>query len=126
MNKAQRQRIDEMLRKLEPMLEDLEPLKEELSTLASEERDKFDNMPESLQGGEKGQAIDEAATELESASENIAAACAPSACEWGHVGTTQRRESDEHHDDQRHLLRPRGRPRRQRVRRRRQRRRWRG
>jgi hypothetical protein len=38
-----------------------------VNTLADEEREKFDNMPEGLQAGDKGQAIQEAADTLESA-----------------------------------------------------------
>jgi hypothetical protein len=51
--------------------EKLDALKCEAEELAREEREYYDNMPESLQGGEKGEAADEAATNLESAVENL-------------------------------------------------------
>lgn len=49
----------------------LEQAKSELETLASEERDSFDNMPESLQQGEKGQASEAAADKLDEAVNSI-------------------------------------------------------
>lgn len=44
-----------------------EQLTGELESLRDEERETFDNMPESLQNSERGQASDAAATALESA-----------------------------------------------------------
>lgn len=57
------------LKKLEDLLNELETLRstaEEMADeLASEEREYYDNMPESLQGSEKGEQADAAATALE-------------------------------------------------------------
>jgi hypothetical protein len=39
--------------------------------MSDEEREKFDNMPEGLQQGERGQSIEEAADALESAVSSI-------------------------------------------------------
>lgn len=54
---------DEMKAKIEAALSNLESV---VNDLASEERDKFDNMSEGLQASETGQKIEEAADTLES------------------------------------------------------------
>ena len=54
---------DETKAKIEAALSNLESV---VNDLASEERDKFDNMPEGLQASETGQKIEEAADTLES------------------------------------------------------------
>lgn len=48
MNQAQRKLIADIA-------ERLEAIKSEVETLRDEEQDKFDNMPDSLQGSEKGE-----------------------------------------------------------------------
>jgi hypothetical protein len=60
MNKARRKQLD-------TLLEQFESLKSELETIASEERDSYDNMPESLQQGERGQASEAAADKMDEA-----------------------------------------------------------
>lgn len=52
MNKERRKNLDDLVNRLEDM-------KQELVTMQDEEQEYFDNMPESLQGGEKGTAIEE-------------------------------------------------------------------
>lgn len=52
MNKVRRKALEEIVAKLEE-------LKCELEMLQEEEQDAFDNLPESLQGGERGQQMEE-------------------------------------------------------------------
>lgn len=85
MNKAQRKRIEKRIEELRPLFEldaleatnaeggSAEPLRTALATLqneveeiASEERDKFDNMSEGLQASATGCKIEECADALES------------------------------------------------------------
>lgn len=58
MNKARRKRLSEIADELESLCYDLE-------AVASEEREAYDNLPESLQEGDKGCAMGEAADELD-------------------------------------------------------------
>lgn len=51
--------------------ETLEGAKSELETLAQEERDAFDNMPEGMQQGDKGQKMEAAAEALDEAVSNV-------------------------------------------------------
>lgn len=71
MNKERRNRIEELR-------DNLQQYQEELGSLASEERDYVDNMPENLQQSERGEqaeaaasALEEAETELESLIANL-------------------------------------------------------
>ena len=57
MNKERRKKISEIIEKLEDIVVELEEL-------ASEERDAYDNLPESIQYSERGEAMDAAADEL--------------------------------------------------------------
>lgn len=52
----------------------LEEIKEDIDSQATEEQDKFDNMPESLQGGERGQAMEGAIEHLNNAVDELDAA----------------------------------------------------
>ncbi len=61
MNKARRKAIDGVVAKLQE-------LRDEVESLLSEEQDYYDNMPESFQDGEKGQAASDAISYMESAS----------------------------------------------------------
>jgi hypothetical protein len=64
MNKEQCRRVSEavaLLNRAQAIIADV----------GMEERDKFDGMPEGLQKGEKGQAIEEAADRLEEAADAI-------------------------------------------------------
>ena len=58
MNKARRKKLGEII-------DQLEYLREDLDAVASEEREAYDNLPESLQEGDKGCAMEEAADELD-------------------------------------------------------------
>lgn len=60
MNKARRKQIAQLL-------EQLENLKADLDSILEEEQEAFDNLPESLQEGERGQASQTAIESLESA-----------------------------------------------------------
>lgn len=60
MNKQRRAKIDEALHQLNN-------LKEQIDEMRGEEQDYYDNMPESLQGGDKGEAAQSAADSLSNA-----------------------------------------------------------
>lgn len=60
MNKSRRLRIDALISKLEAIAEEIEVLKDE-------EEDAFYNLPDSLQYGEKGEAMEDAITNLDDA-----------------------------------------------------------
>ena len=58
MNKARRKKLGEII-------DQLEYLREDLDAVASEERECYDNLPESLQESDRGCAMEEAADELD-------------------------------------------------------------
>lgn len=60
MNNNRRQRIKEVC-------EQLSATRDTLEEISNEEREAYDNMPEGLQEGERGQAVDDAARGLENA-----------------------------------------------------------
>ena len=64
MNAERRKKIDEIAGKLEA-------LREELADVQSQEQEAFDNMPEGLQASEKGQAVEEAADNLQTACDDL-------------------------------------------------------
>jgi len=64
MNKARRKQI-------EKIIEQLEVLREGIETVMEEEQEYFDNMPENLQGSERGEKSEECIGFLEYADENI-------------------------------------------------------
>ena len=64
MNRARRKEIDALLAQLEQ-------IKERIEELASAEHDSFDNMPDSLQGGERGRGVEAAADKLDEAVESL-------------------------------------------------------
>jgi len=74
MNKANREAVAKIRARLEDLLLQAEAIGDELQTMADDEQEKFDNMPEGLQQGEQGQAIETAAGALGEAA---------SACESG-------------------------------------------
>lgn len=75
MNKERRKRITALLDKVDVLRSDLsDELRDELESIGGEEREYFDNMPEAIQAGEKGQAASDAADELEAALEDFDAA----------------------------------------------------
>ena len=64
MNKTRRQQ-------LRKWLEDMENIKSELETICSDEQDYFDNMPENLQGSQRGMDAEEAIEQMEEAVSSI-------------------------------------------------------
>ena len=58
MNKQQRKRLNELI-------EQVEGIVTELDEMAQEEQEKYDNMPEGLQESERGEALQDAADNLE-------------------------------------------------------------
>ena len=64
MNNKRRRRIDALLEKLGQ-------LEGELSEIKEEEQEAFDNLPESIQASERGEAMQEALDNLEYATDNI-------------------------------------------------------
>ena len=64
MNKTRRQQLTKWL-------EDLEKIKDELESICSDEQDYFDNMPENLQGGQRGCESEEAIEQMEEAVSQI-------------------------------------------------------
>jgi len=73
MNNDRRKRIDAILKDLEVLtkaidgLPSVDDLNSNIQEIADEERETYDNMPENMQGGEKGEAADAAASALEEA-----------------------------------------------------------
>jgi hypothetical protein len=68
MNKNRRKRLESIQEKITLLREDLELLK-------GEEQDYFDNMPENLQGSDKGQKAEDCIINLEGALIDIESAC---------------------------------------------------
>ena len=64
MNNARRKEI-------EKITADLEAIKERIEALQEEEQDAFDNLPESIQHGERGDKMQSAIDNLEYAADNI-------------------------------------------------------
>ena len=64
MNKARRTELSKLL-------STLEGVQNELETLRDEEQEYYDNMPESLQSGDKGNAAETAISELDDAISNV-------------------------------------------------------
>lgn len=74
MNKQRRKDIAEALKvlaaargKMEEAASDLATAKDMLEMAQSEEQDYYDNMPENMQGGDKGSTAEQAASDLENA-----------------------------------------------------------
>lgn len=67
MNKERRKRIEELSSKLSEC-------KDEAEAIMEEEQEFFDNMPENMQGGEKGETAQSAIDALQEASDNADAA----------------------------------------------------
>lgn len=64
MNKARRKKLEEVISTLEDM-------RDELTHLHNEERDAFDNLPDSLQYSEKGEEMEECADALEENTDSL-------------------------------------------------------
>ena len=69
MNKARRKALAEMTTQLEDIISQLEDFA--IGDLKDEEQDYFDNMPESLQGGEKGDAAQTALDAMEAVADHV-------------------------------------------------------
>lgn len=65
MNKDRRKEIAKAVALLQPIIGQLEEIKSIIETVAQEERDYHDNMPENMQSGENGERADQAASDLE-------------------------------------------------------------
>jgi flagellar biosynthesis chaperone FliJ len=64
MNNARRKQLSKWL-------EDIEAIKSELEEICSDEQDYFDNMPENLQGGQRGMDAEEAIDQMNEAVSSI-------------------------------------------------------
>lgn len=64
MNKARRKAIEEII-------DQLGTLKEQIESVSEEESEAYDNLPESIQYNEKGEAISENASDLEQAASDL-------------------------------------------------------
>lgn len=74
MNQARRKDINAIVAKLEEVKSMLDDPLGDTEGVAEEEQEYFDNMPESLQGSEKGELAQEAAQQLETAKDGIESA----------------------------------------------------
>ncbi len=64
MNKARRKAIEEII-------DQLGTLKEQIESVCEEEQEAYDNLPESIQYSERGEAMSEMTTDLEDAASSI-------------------------------------------------------
>lgn len=73
MNKERAKRIGELRTRVDNMvnLEELGSIASDIEGIADEEQEYYDNMPESLQQGEKGQNAEQAASNLVDAKEAL-------------------------------------------------------
>jgi len=62
-------------KKIAQLVVDLENLRQGIESLRDEEQEYYDNMPEGLQAGSKGEAAESAVGALEYAMEDIESAC---------------------------------------------------
>ena len=67
MNAQRRKALADLMDRITKLGKDRDDIKNELETLRDEEQESFDNMPEGLQQGDRGQAMEEAIGELEEA-----------------------------------------------------------
>lgn len=69
MNANDRKEVSKLISRLEELKGQIEDVGSELRTLADNEQDKYDNMPEAMQSGEKGDAMQEAQQYLSDAAD---------------------------------------------------------
>lgn len=81
MNNAERKKIATLRDELVRMKERVEEIGSELRDFADAEQEKFDNMSEGLQGSDRGQAIEQAASDLDSAAQAASGGDLESACD---------------------------------------------
>jgi len=67
MNTARRKEIARIIDLIAKIKDDFEDARDSVETVASEERDYYDNMSPNLQGGDKGTAANDAADDLDEA-----------------------------------------------------------
>ena len=67
MNKERRKELDRAVKLIDDIGPLLQELQEILSVCADEEREYYDNMPENMQNGDRGQVADQVASALEEA-----------------------------------------------------------
>ncbi len=65
MNAQRRKKLEILKERLTILMGEASSLGDDLAELRNEEQDYFDNMPESLQGGDKGQKAEEAISAME-------------------------------------------------------------
>jgi hypothetical protein len=70
MNRERRKQIADIIKQIEA-LADLNDLAQEIRDIAADEQEAFDNMPESLQQSERGQASEAAISALEEAADTL-------------------------------------------------------
>lgn len=71
MNKEGREAVAKLKEEIEEVHETLSSLQSAVDDLATAEREKHENLPESLQGSERGEAMDAAASALEDAASEL-------------------------------------------------------
>lgn len=71
MNKDRRKTLLKIIHQLEEVKTLLESLKDDVSQCQEEEQDYYDNMPESLQNGDKGERASEAIEKMTEAVDNL-------------------------------------------------------
>lgn len=71
MNAQRRKALAALIDRIEELGAARDTLRDELETIRDEEQDAFDNMPEGLQQGDKGQAMEEAIGIIEEAITNL-------------------------------------------------------
>ena len=70
MNKARRTEIQQVIDDLATVEDSIKDIATRIETIKDEEQEYFDNMPESLQGGDKGNMAEEAIGNLDEAQQN--------------------------------------------------------
>jgi exonuclease VII small subunit len=65
MNATQRKTLNEYISKLENIQADLQVIRDEIDQMKDTEQEKYDNMPESFQDGEKGEKLQQVIDYLE-------------------------------------------------------------
>lgn len=71
MNNDRRKAIADIVSSVEKLSGDVQSLRDQLESQTNDEQEYFDNMPESLQGGEKGQNAEQAVDALTEALDKL-------------------------------------------------------
>ena len=74
MNNERRKELTKIVDRIDALKSELETLRDDIDSLQGEERDGFENLPESFQQGYKGQAMEAAADAMQEAYDAIDAA----------------------------------------------------